>query len=181
MGISRLLLISGAIGAGKSTVARLLREDYNFQGISSGDYLRSQQAASNHRSSRRQLQDLGDQLDVETDFLWIIDKVAVPAMEIAPDTENWLFDAVRKPRQIEHFRTNFGSVVRHIHLTASESALRGRYECRNQLIDISYDEAVRHPNEIAARALSLIADHTLDTQHASPSQIAEEIFCLWEE
>ncbi len=180
MGISRLLLISGAIGAGKSTVARLLREDYNFQGISSGDYLRSQQAASNHGSSRRQQQDLGDQLDIETDFLWIIDKVAVPAMEIAPDTTNWLFDAVRKPRQVEHFRAHFGSVVRHIHLTASESVLRDRYESRKQAIDASYDEAIRHPNEIAARALNLVAEHTFDTQHASPSGVAEEIFYLWE-
>ena len=57
------------------------------------------------------LQDLGDSLDVATDYRWLIDDFARPAIELNPDQGRWIVDAVRKTRQIQHFREAFGDAV----------------------------------------------------------------------
>jgi RNase adaptor protein for sRNA GlmZ degradation len=127
---------------------------------------------------RLTLQELGDQLDLETDYRWLIDQVAVPAIAAHPTQDLWLVDAVRKDRQVAHFRQEFPGRVIHIHLTADEGVLRERYEARLRAGNDyegnkSYDTAIRHPNELAARSLREIADHTIETSELRPERILE--------
>jgi adenylosuccinate synthase len=129
---------------------------------------------------RLTLQELGDQLDLETDYRWLIDEVAVPAIASRPTQERWLVDAVRKDRQVAHFRHEFPGRVIHVHLTADEGVLRERYDARLRAGDDyqgnkSYDTAIRHPNELAARSLREIADHTIETNGLSPERILETL------
>lgn len=171
MAIERLLLVSGAIGAGKSSVAAELQNKQGFRGISSGAYLR----LTGSVSSREDLQNFGDQLDRETDFKWLIDEVAWPTIEGSYDTTRWLLDAVRKQRQVEHFRSRFGSVVRHVHLFAPEKVLSSRY-CNRHSADLSsYERAIDHPNERAARALINISDAHYDSSKLTVNEIAAAI------
>src|ERR1700734_1788532 len=90
--------------------------------------------------TRSELQNLGDDLDAKTDFRWLLDDVALPGFRSNPTIENWLVDAVRKSRQIEHFRDTFGEAVVHVHLTAPEIALRTRYEARRATSDGTGDQ-----------------------------------------
>lgn len=177
--MNKLLLLSGAIGTGKSSVATEMEVHSEFRKISSSGYLRAYGQRLFPTEERHQLQELGDQLDRETDFIWIVRDVAVTAIEGTPHVENWLLDAVRKPRQVEHFRDRFGHRVRHIHLIAPENLLRERYARRANAGDTSYDQAVAHPNEVAARSLKSIADEVFDTSQLTPTEIAIRVMNCW--
>ncbi|MDC6212680.1 nucleoside monophosphate kinase [Ralstonia solanacearum] len=167
--------MSGGTGAGKSSVAMKLEQQFQFRRISSGGFLRSYAEQLSLGQEKRQLQNLGDQLDEETDFAWIVNDIAVPAIKNAPEQPNWLLDAVRKARQVQHFRECFGLRVRHIHLSAPEAILQRRYKERAKPGDTTYEEVVAHPNEIASRSLEAIADQTFDTSMLSPAEIAHQI------
>ncbi|MFT4510340.1 AAA family ATPase [Caballeronia sp. 15711] len=180
MTIKRLLLLSGPMRSGKSSVAQALKENHAFSGISSSGYLRGYAEQIGVIVERSQLQDLGDRLDFETDFAWVIDAVARPAVEAAPSTENWLLDAVRKARQVDHFRAQFHHLVKHVHLCAPEQILRTRYVAERSAADPDYGVAIAHPNEVAARSLCSIADEIYDTTQTLATDIAARIVDNWE-
>lgn len=180
MAVEKILLLSGAIGAGKTSVATILMASFEFQKIGTSDYLISKIPPSELKDGnerRLQLQDLGDRLDNETDYRWVISPVAVDAMGRNPRVTNWLIDAVRKERQVAHFRSQFGATVRHIHLTASETVLRARHLERGG----NYDQAIAHPNEMNSRNLIGIADHIVDTGTLQPYAVASRVLSAWEE
>ncbi|MGF6458052.1 AAA family ATPase [Pseudomonas frederiksbergensis] len=166
--MKRLLLLSGPIAGGKTSVSASLQERHGFVPISSGSFLRAQLAAQNEPIDRRNLQELGDSLDRATDFSWLIESVAKPAIDDRPDADNWLLDAVRKSRQVELFRLNFGNAVMHVHFVAAESVLQQRYAERGPSHLAEYQASVGHPNEQNARLLGRMADKVFDTEHLLP-------------
>jgi len=178
--VKRLLLLSGPIAGGKTSVSASLQERHGFVPISSGSFLRAQLAAQNEPIDRRNLQELGDSLDRATDFSWLIESVASPAIEARPDAHNWLLDAVRKPQQVALFRLRFGDVVRHVHIFAPESVLEQRCAARGLSHLEDYQASVLHPNEQSARSLAGFADKVLDTKQYTPLEIADQIMNIWE-
>jgi adenylosuccinate synthase len=120
---------------------------------------------------------LGDELDKVTDYRWLICDVAQPAIKGTPAQTLWVVDAVRKRRQVEHFREAFGRAVYHVHFTAPEGVLRARYYGRqseqgDQADLTSYDAAIDHDNERAARALIECADIVIDLVGRAPPEVA---------
>lgn len=148
---------------GKTSLANALIEQHKFRRLKSSHYLKDICASRGMPVSRASLQAVGDELDEATDFRWLIDDVALPQMGAEPEQHRWLVDSVRKPRQIEHFRTEFGGLVLHVHLWASEASLRQRYDLRRSSPGHAegltpYDVAIQHPNEVSSRALKGEAD-----------------------
>ncbi|MBJ9661242.1 AAA family ATPase [Burkholderia gladioli] len=178
--MEKLLLLSGASGAGKSSISKELERRFQFCRISSSGYLRSYGQSLSAEGEKHQLQELGDRLDDETDFIWIVDEVAAPTINRAPEQSNWVLDSVRKPRQVLHFRHRFGPHIRHIHLAAPEAVLVQRYNERAKPGDTPYAEVIAHSNEITTRSLGSIADHIFDTSALSPADIAQRIMETWE-
>lgn len=178
--MKRLLLLSGPMASGKTSVSVNLQERYGFVPISSGSFLRQKLTAQNHPLDRHRLQELGDALDRDTDFSWLIDSVAIPAIQSQPEAENWLLDAARKPRQVELFRNRFLGAVRHVHILAPESVLLQRYAERGLDHLAQYHAAILHPNEQSARSLAGLADKILDTDKLNPSEITDQIMEIWE-
>lgn len=178
--VKRLLLLSGPMASGKTSVSASLQEFHGFIPISSGAFLRAYLAARSKPHDRHNLQELGDSLDESTDFSWLIESVASPAIQDRPAVENWLLDAVRKPRQVELFRLRFGDAVKHVHICAPESVLQQRYVARGTADLNEYITSVAHPNEQSARSLSGFADKVLDTHTYTPFQIADQIMDVWE-
>jgi adenylosuccinate synthase len=181
-----LLLVSGPVAVGKSAVATVLIQEHGFQGIKSSQYLRDLAQQRNVGQGRTDLQALGDQLDEQTDYRWLIDDVAARAMAEAPQQERWLLDAVRKARQVEHFRKRFGDAILHAHFSAPETVLEQRYSGRlaaggEHPGNTSYADAIRHPNEIASRNLVEIADIVIDLEHTSSQDAASAILKKWRE
>lgn len=174
MGILRIVLLSGPFKVGKSTVTGELVHQFGYRKISSSQYLRSLNPGVEQldiAQARLLLQEAGDGLDRETDFRWVVDPVTTSAVANAPNTFNWLFDAVRKRRQVEHFREKFGPAVVHVHLTAPDHVLRER----SGLTDTAYSTAVAHSNEVNSRSLGDVADCVFDTTSLTAHEIATQI------
>ena len=77
-------------------------------------------------------------------------------------------------------------MIFHVHLTAPEEILRRRYADRaiaggEYAGNTSYEEAIKHPNEVAARQLKDIADYSIDLAQVSPSAAAAAIYRRWED
>lgn len=174
MGKIRIVLLSGPFKVGKSTVTGELVQQFGYLKISSSDYLRSLNPGLEKleiSEARLRLQESGDELDRQTDFGWVVDPVATSAVASAPDASTWLFDAVRKRRQVEHFREKFGSAVMHVHLTAPDDVLR----VRSGLTHTAYNAAIIHPNEVNSRSLFNVADLIFDTTLHTAYEIAAQI------
>jgi AAA domain len=175
-----LLLLSGPIAVGKTAVRDELVANHGFDYVRSGGYLTEM---ANKRSlvvGRTSLQDLGDQLDLETEFHWLLDDVIVPALNEKFEVDRWIVDAVRKPEQVKHIRQMVGGpVVLHIHLTAPDPVLERRYEARRampQKVDsIPYHVAIKYPNETISRSLYEIADEVYDTELIGPREMGVRI------
>lgn len=179
---TQIVLLSGPLSVGKSSVARVLADEYQFKKISSGEHLKGILTGRGKTETRRALQDLGDELDRETDFYWLIDPVASRTIEEAPNQIFWYVDAVRKPRQVAHFRSSFRK-VRHVHLSADENVLAARFAARGRKGDSahefgSYERAIESENEQTARSLKTIADLEIDLGSRSPHEAAADIMRL---
>lgn len=178
--VKRLLLLSGPMASGKTSVSAALQEHFGFFQISSSYFLRAQLVGQGEVPDRHKLQELGDSLDRATDFSWVIDSVAIPEINARPDIDNWLLDAVRKSRQVELFKLHFVGVVMHVHLDAHESVLQQRHAERGLNHLAEYHANVRHPNELSARSLGSMADKVFDTETLTVLEIARQIIKLWE-
>ena len=158
-----ILLLSGPIAVGKTSVADALMEQHCFRRLKSSDHLKGICSSRSIEISRANLQSIGDDLDEATDYRWLVDDVAKPQISAELQHQRWLVDSVRKQRQVEHFRSAFGDAIVHLHLWASDVALRERYERRRSTSEHSegltpYEDAIRHPNERSSRALMGLAD-----------------------
>lgn len=174
MANSKLLLLSGPFSVGKSSLTKELTERHAFMKVSTSSYLNAliPDAFSLDAVKLRRAQQIkGDQLDDETDFGWVVRPVTVNALLANPLIDRWIVDAVRKPRQVTHFRDQFGGAVYHAHLHASDVLLRSRYAGSDQ----DYASAVAHSNEQSARGLGVIADVVIDVDGLSPAELALRI------
>ena len=70
--------------------------------------------------------------------------------------------------------------MRHVHLTAPEEVLRERYTRRSDPSDTPYEDAINHPNEVAARSLIDRADLVFDTSVMSTEEVVRRIQPMWE-
>jgi dephospho-CoA kinase len=173
------LLLSGPLAVGKTTLRDLLVERHGFQIVRSSNFLRSKAEQEAGGNGRFDLQELGDRLDRETDFRWLLDEVAKPLLVAAPEQKRWLVDAVRKRRQVEHFRDAFGINVLHVHLVAPEQVLKERYEARAKqqgaFYDGCYEKAVDHDNEKQSRSLVSLADLVIDTNANDSAKVLADV------
>ncbi len=180
MSVRSVLLLSGPLAVGKTAVRVELMSAHGFGYVRSSEYLRGIAKAERLAIERGSLQYLGDRLDVTTDYRWLIDDVARPAIEGNLQKALWIVDAVRKVRQIEHFRSAFASAVYHVHFTATEQELRRRYIDRQRehgsKADLTpYEVAIDHDNERFSRSLIDHADLVVDLTTASSREAADFI------
>jgi len=176
MARKQIILLSGPLAVGKTTVRDSLIIRHSFDYIKSGRYLIARAAELHIPVSRTSLQDLGDKFDIETDYRWLVDDVALPAFRNNAVCQRWIVDAVRKERQVTHFRSEFQSMasVFHVHLTAPDDLLESRYEKRGA-DSVLYPIACAHDNEVATRALVNVADWVCDTSKSSADDLADNI------
>lgn len=178
--MQHLVLLSGPLAVGKSTLTSNLIESHGFMKIASSGYLKEAAARMSISIDRTALQEIGDRLDLETDYFWIVENVAKPSFDAMPAQDKWLVDSVRKKRQVDHFRSTFGDAVLHVHLTAPEDELQRRFEHRLSTSNhnegfVTYDGAIAHANERAARKLLDIADLVLDVTTRDANSLAKSV------
>lgn len=178
-GLQSILLISGPLAVGKTSIRELMVAKHKYLAIQSSSYLKELTATKGTILDRANLQALGDSLDLETQFSWVISKVALPQIQAKPEQKLWIFDSVRKPEQVRLFRNQFGASVRHAHFICSDRILKERYESRARSDDaVPYEAAINHPNERTSRSLSQIADRVINLEDLS-SEAAAQLLAEW--
>lgn len=160
-----ILLLSGPTAVGKTTLSKALLKELSFQKLSTRTYIELVARERGRGIDKASLQYLGDELDEETQHSWVLNEIAIPALEKTPETRNWLLDCVRKPQQVASFRAHYGNDVTHLHLTASPELLRARYLARASELgadEPTYDDVISHANEKSAIGLIDVADFCVD-------------------
>ncbi len=166
-----IILLSGAISSGKSTLGKQLATRYKFPIFRTRDVLLAKSKISN--PDRIELQRIGDQLDTTSNGQWVADAVAKHFGEQA-QSFGLIIDSVRIKPQIEKIRSIYGQRVIHIHLTAPEKERYVRYlerlKGKKESADI-FELANQNPAEKNIELLNETADIVVDTIRCNADDI----------
>jgi adenylosuccinate synthase len=168
----RLILISGPVGSGKSTLGSALEQDFGVRVVKTHQLLLEMTSSQNERAN---LQAAGETLDRKTNGAWVVDAIQRAAEKPDfGDNADVLVDAVRIPAQIEAIRQKYGARVFHAHLTASPEELARRYEERKKNAQgelESYDAVRADPTESKVDELGKIADFAINTERCTTGDV----------
>jgi adenylosuccinate synthase len=168
---SRVVILSGRVASGKSTLAKQLEELFSARVIKTKDL--NVQLEANAKQERSSLQKHGEALDRKTDGAWVCDAL-VPLSQGLPAGAVFVVDSARIKPQIDKIRQAFGARVVHVHLEAPKEVLSERYK-RKQGHDVqelqSYDAVGRDPVESKVDQLSAVADVVIDTHRCNESDV----------
>lgn len=164
--IKHVVLVSGPIASGKTTLSQALKLRFGFSVLSTRGLLISPSR------NRRALQAVGVSLDVSTAGRWVRDALLGLQSQL-PLQSAFVVDSVRTVDQVRWIRGTFGASVTHVHLTASLEALSYRYHIRSE--GLSYEEVVDDPVEERLGLLGSSADLVVDTEHLRFNPVVERV------
>jgi len=157
----RIVVLSGRVASGKSSLAEGLVGDYNALRVSTRELLLEYARAQGLvvPSDRAGLQAFGTKLDNSTSGQWIVDAL-LPVLSRLPENQVVVVDSVRLAAQLDALRHAFGRTVLHVHLTASAEDLELRFVGRGDGIDkdTTYAEVSADPTENQVESLAELAD-----------------------
>lgn len=174
---TRILVLSGPIAAGKSTLGDQLAQQYGGVRFKTNDLIQS--LRPNIPDERRALQIAGEALDRSTRGKWVCDaliqRLADNFLNSAPELV--IVDSVRIKQQIDYVRRGFGPTVLHVHLTAGVEELSKRYRFRkSRFKELASFKAVRqNPTEKQIDSLAAIADVVIDTSSCDEEDVVARV------
>ncbi|MGA3208404.1 MAG: adenylosuccinate synthetase [Syntrophales bacterium] len=171
--VKQIILLSGNVSSGKSTLAELLRGNFNAKIFKTRDYLKSRREKI--ESARLAMQEFGEVLDRRTKGAWVRDGLTRFISKNGLQEDNMVIvDAVRIAEQILRIRELFKSKVIHIHLDTPIEELRERYSRRvdKGIRELpSYDKVLENKTESGVSDLANIADAVIDTKLCTKSDV----------
>lgn len=170
---NRIIVLSGPVASGKTTLGDTLVERYGFQRQKTRELIRHFQKTELEREA---LQVGGDALDRKTHGRWVADALGREILDLSPNS-TVLVDSVRIEAQVKAIRQAFGSNVTHVHLTAPLAELARRYRKRpKHLKELStYKEVRANATERHVDNLKHIADVVVDTHLSTPDQVVVRV------
>lgn len=170
---SQIIVLSGPIAAGKSTLATALGKRWGVVRLKTQDLLRELTGTGLDRAA---LQRAGERLDKETGGAWVVNGLTRRLTSL-PDDARVLVDSVRLIAQVEAIQRAFGQRVVHVHLTASDEDLARRYGARETAMQElgSYAAVRADPTEAAVEDLARVADVVIDTHRSSPDDVVVRV------
>jgi adenylosuccinate synthase len=167
-GARRIIVLSGQIASGKSTLARGLAKRLEAQVFRTQDLLRDRIGRD---ATREEMQKAGAELDRNTNGEWVAD--ALGRMTSGSPMRHIVIDSVRQENQVEGLRRAFGATVTHVHLQAPLSALEGRFSQRSDRVGEAktYAEAASDPIEAVVDQLWRVADVVVDTTRSTEADV----------
>ena len=171
---NRVILLSGPIASGKTSLAKALGNKYGMNIIQTRELL-SDRLARSGQLDRLILQAEGDQLDIRTRGRWVRDELEHRLQELPYDV-SVLVDSVRRQSQVEAIRESYSSIVWHIHLTAPLAILTKRYidrarAARSPELRLPHEDVRRNETEQLVDQLQESADLVIDTSLFSLEEI----------
>lgn len=168
--VKQIVLLSGPISCGKTTLCRQLEERFGLTSLKTKEYIREQ--GKRLKLERTALQRYGDRLDRQTNGTWVRDALA-RLISTLDEEATVVVDAVRIEGQIEAIRQAYGPRVFHIHLTAPEDVLAARYSSRTTDVKEmrNYEDVRKNKTEKQIEELARIADVVMDTVRCTERDI----------
>jgi len=161
-----IVVLSGRVASGKSSLAAGLVERHNAVRISTRDLLVQHAKSAGHplTEKRRSLQEYGTKLDSDSAGKWIVEAL-IPVLYGLPDDQVVVLDSVRLSEQLDELRRTFGRTVVHVHVTAFDEDLEERFKSRADGIDseTSYEAVARDLTERQVESLAPLADLHVNT------------------
>lgn len=161
----RIILLSGPVASGKSTLCRALEHHFGMKVLVTRDLI-TRSLNRNGVFGRRNLQWEGERLDRLTGGAWVRDELE-RFLHGEMAESGVVVDAVRTLEQVRIVRDTYGPVVDHIHLTAPEQTLSARYaarsSCDERLELPAYAHVLQNETERTVDNLQVAADIVLDT------------------
>ena len=173
--MARIVVFSGPIAAGKTTIASLLQRRHGVRVCRTSDLLRAKVGANPNRVD---LQRAGAELDNRTAGRWVADALAQFVLEegIGDADDIVVLDSVRRLEQIEALRGAFGSRLVHVHVTASSEKLAANYRRRRRQGDTAdYATVTADPIEAGVGQLASEADLLIDRGRMLPEDAAVKV------
>jgi len=173
-----IVLISGGVGAGKTTLSGGLQRQYSATGVKTKKVLKDlavKRLKKELPSERRALQEFGTKLDEETNGEWVLNALTkhVTGAKVGED-DVVVVDAVRILAQIKAIRRSYRFRVKHVHLEASRKALAKRYKTRGSsgVSELpTYSDVEQDPTESGVATLRDSADFVVDTERCTPEDV----------
>jgi adenylosuccinate synthase len=175
--IDRVVVLSGPISSGKSTLAEGLKDRFNMVIFKTNRVLK-QHVKAHLLNDRKALQEAGERLDRSTRGTWVRDGLK-DLLTDQLSISGVVVDSARIIQQVDALRKAFGSnKVVHIHLTAPDKELKKRYERRHKLgDDLDFTGAREDATEKQVETLGSSADVVIDTKRCTPDDVLTRVRC----
>lgn len=170
--MDRIVVLSGQINSGKTTLAKGLSHRYRMAVFSTKASLEAR-LRSTSGLDRKVLQAEGARLDRETGGSWVVNELD-RMLRGLPEPGEVVVDSARIRGQVDSIRAAFGARVVHIHLTAPDEVLEDRHarKLRGRIdLGVSYAQAKDDPTERQVESLALIADAIIDTNRCTVEDV----------
>lgn len=128
--MKQVVILTGRLYTGKSGLAKLLEREFAYEIFKVSEYLKSIASQRGLKKDRENLQNLGFDLDNESDGEWLSREVQ-RRISLAENLRPLVIDSVVNEKQLEHFRHLDGVEVIHVHLYAGRVELEGRRETQD--------------------------------------------------
>ena len=182
--LKQIVILSGHIGSGKTTLANKLEVEFGFRHIKTRDFLVAQWREL--QLERAALQAFGEKLDRRTGGSWVVEHLEKYSRQFT-ESQSVVLDSVRHPGQVNALREAYGRKVIHIHLEADFAELEARYRRRSTEIKElpSYALVQQNRTERTVDRLSRPADVVIRTDRCTPDdvliRVASHIGCYGRE
>ena len=174
---NRIILLSGPVSSGKSTLAKGLAERYDIPVLKTSEVLK-RQVRSDLRQDRKVLQVKGERLDRKTRGRWVLEELGEWSNQRKTDSDV-IVDSVRIAEQIQAIREAYGPIVIHVHLTAPVEDLEDRFNDRRKQgreKDFKYAEVRENSTEKQVEDLAKIADIVVNTKRCTEANCGKQVF-----
>lgn len=130
-----ILVLSGEICTGKSTLSDKLAKDFNFRICKTKEGLKkfAQTKLKGKIPDRIYLQQFGEELDKRFKGKWVLEYFQDLFSSTFSNENFYVIDSSRIIDQIKHIRDAYSFIVYHIHLEAASKSLEERFYQRDEL------------------------------------------------
>jgi adenylosuccinate synthase len=173
-----ILLITGEICSGKTTLSDILKDKFGFLQCKTKNGIKEHPKAIKQgiNDNRILLQKFGEELDKKNNGKWVLEYFQKLFSKSFQENNFYVIDSIRIFEQIKHFRSAYSYITYHIHLTASSEILEKRYIKREKdknkgasedIIKKEYKMAKANVTESHVKDLAQDADLVINTERCN--------------